>query len=180
MISMKHCIALMMAAPCIAFAAPLDQIIDAMSIPVAASHTNIGWEGLAKAKGVRWDWPASQSGAHDHTMRGKLRVSGAGVAEVTVTGARSFVDSVAVTLPEPGFAASLMGQGLAKIATTCDEDTGGYSVAFYRITRPGFKPLFASHTSSQGAGGAGDTAFTISNDFTGAADGVGANCTIKR
>lgn len=177
----KHFAVVLCAAPCIAASAPLTTIIGAMSIPVAAPQTQSDWGVLSKVDGVRWYWPASKAGEHDNTMSGKLRIEGVGVAAAEVIGSRTSLWAIQIVSPVADLEMSIFGKiAASRLSTSCDEDSGGYKVAFYRITQPGFKPLFIAHTSSQGAGGAGETSFTVAHDFADAAADFDLDCAIKR
>lgn len=179
---MRYLIALIAAAaaPLPSMAAPLDPIIDAMLIPAAAPQTNSDWKSLEKVASVRWAWPASKAGANDHTMSGTLRVPGVGVSSVSAIGSKSFLLAVQVVMPESDLGMDMIGRRAARIATTCDRDNIGYSTALYRLSNQSHKPVFVAYESSQGAGGAGDTSFTIAADPTDALSSMGPSCNIKK
>ncbi len=147
----------------VASAARFDSIIDAMAIPLSAAHTNNGWEDTQKIRGVKWKWPYSQAGAHDNTMRGATGKNGKH-ADVFVSGARSMIFEVEVSVAQPGgeIDVSDFGSGSASsIPTTCDEDSVSYGVSFYRFQRPGTKPLFMLRQYSYGASGQGSASVVV-------------------
>lgn len=145
----------------IAAAAQFESVIDAMAIKTSAGHTNNGWEDISKIKGVKWSWPYYESGAHDSRMVGKTKVgkdknSNIGATQVTVSGARTMITSIKISISNESADIQAFGKGKAtKLKTSCDDDSASNTVEFYRFEKPGYKPLYISYQSSVGAGGAG-------------------------
>lgn len=160
----------------VATAGQFDSVFDAMLIPTSAAHTNNDWAATMKIKGVRWDWPHTASGQHDHTMVGRT----ASGTDIEVAGSRSMIHAVAISVENEGADIRAFGPGPARIKTTCDTDGGTYAVSFYRLSRAGFKPLFISHEFSQGAGGTSSDTFIVAYAIEDASAAVGDSCKEKR
>jgi hypothetical protein len=169
-----NCIALLapcslLLAPCSSAAevAPFESVIDAMAIKSSDGYTNNGWEDVSKIKGVKWKWSYSESGAHDSTMVGKTKVGkdknpNIGATEVTVSGARTMIASVKISVANASSDIKAFGEGRAtKIKTSCDDDSASNTVEFYKFEKSGYKPLFISYQTSWGAGGSGSVDFEV-------------------
>lgn len=158
---------LLLPASALCNAAQFESVIDAMAIQASATHTNNGWEDMAKIKGVKWRWPYYQSGAHDASMVGKTKVGHdknphIGATTVTVHGARTMVTTIKINIANASADMAAFGTGKAsKITTSCDQDAASDKVAFYRFNKPGYKPLYVSRQESRGAGGSGGVAFEV-------------------
>lgn len=148
-------------------AAPLESIIDAMAIKSSANHTNNGWESTSKITGVKWKWPYFESGAHNSTMLGATKLGkdknpNIGATDIKISGARTMISSIDVSISNMPQGIEVFGKGkAAKIKTSCDEDRASYTVEFYKFEKSGYKPLYISYISSAGASGASVTSFKI-------------------
>ena len=152
-----------------ASAAQFASVIDAMAIKSSDGMTNKGWEDVAKIKGVKWKWPYHKSGEHDSTMVGVTKVGkdrnpNIGATEVTVSGARTMITAVKISIANEPADIQVFGNGkVSKIKTSCDDDSYSNSVGFYKFEKLGYKPLFISSQSSWGAGGdSGSVDFEVS------------------
>jgi uncharacterized protein YjlB len=151
----------------IAGAAQFESVIDAMAIKASAGHTNNGWENISKIKGVKWSWPYYESGAHESTMVGKTKVGddknpNIGAAKVFVSGARTMISSIKISISNESADIQVFGKGKAtKIKTSCDDDSASNTFEFYKFEKPGYKPLYISYQASWGAGGAGGVEFEV-------------------
>jgi hypothetical protein len=151
----------------IASATQFESVIDAMAIKSSAGHTNNGWEDISKIKGVKWRWPYYESGAHDSTMIGSTKVGkdknpNIGATEIAVSGARTMIASVKISISNESADIGGFGKGKAtKIKTSCDDNSASNIVEFYRFEKSGYKPLYISYQSSWGAGGAGGVDFEV-------------------
>lgn len=150
-----------------AIATQLESVIDAMAIRTSAEHTNNSWEDTLKIKGVKWRWPYFESGAHDSTMVGKGKIGkdrnpNIGATEVGVSGTRTMITSVNISIYNEFVDVKEFGKGeLKKIKTSCDDDSASNSSEFYRLEKNGYKPLYISYQSSSGAGGTGSVDFKV-------------------
>lgn len=150
-------------------ATQLKSIIDAMAIKSTALQTNSGWEDMSKIRGVKWEWPYYESGAHGSTMIGKTTLGKSknpniGSVEVVVTGARTMVMSVKISIANEMANIKIFGKGkTTKLNTTCDNEAATFTIEFYRFEKSGYKPLYISYISSWGAGGAGAVYFEITH-----------------
>jgi len=166
-------------------AAQFRSVVDAMAIKASAAHTNNGWEDTTKITGVKWKWPYYESGAHDHSMVGTTRVGRSknphiGATEVVVSGARSMISSVSIRVVNESIGVDALGAGKAtKIRSTCDESSSISSVEFYKLEKPGYKPLFVSYQSSSGAGGAGSVELGVSYTIDDALGMYSGPCTAR-
>jgi hypothetical protein len=161
-----------------ASAARFDGIIDAMAIPLGAAHTNNSWEDTQKIKGVKWKWPYSQAGAHENTMQGSYGPKNK-PTDVVVSGARTMTSEVEVSAHYPGAEIDIADFGpgnVSGIATSCDENSSGYGVAFYRFQKPGAKPLFMLRQYSYGASGQGSVSVAVAYDLADLLGQGGMNC----
>lgn len=151
----------------LAGAAQFESVIDAMAIKTSEGHTNSSWQDVAKIKGVKWKWPYYESGTHDSTMEGRTKVGkdknpNIGATTVTVSGMRSMISSVKISIANESANLAEFGKGKAsRIKTSCDDDSATNTVEFYRFEKPGYKPLYISYQSSWGAGGAGSVDFEV-------------------
>ncbi|MFZ1386623.1 MAG: hypothetical protein WBP46_09795 [Thiolinea sp.] len=157
-------------------AASLESFIDALAIKDSASHTNNGWEDTEKIKGVNWEWPYYESGAHDSQMVGGIKLGtdknpNIGATTVTVSGARSFITDIEIAINNASEELAAFGTAkTTKIANTCSEqsieatESALESVEFYKFEKAGYKPLYISQYSSWGAGGSGLTSFRLAYD----------------
>lgn len=151
----------------LAGAAQFESVIDAMAIKATDGHTNNDWKDTTKIKGVQWKWPYHESGAHDSTMEGKTKVGkdrnpNIGATRVSVSGMRTMISSIKISIANESADLSAFGKGRATpIRTSCDDDSASNTVAFYRFDKPGYKPLYISYQSSWGAGGAGSVDFEL-------------------
>lgn len=159
-------------------AAQFETVVDALAIPEKESHTNNNWSATQRIKGVRWKWPFHQTGEHNSTQVGVAKVGknknpNVGAVTVTVTGARSFISKIHLSIanPEETLTVADFGKGKATmLKTTCDEPSVSNTVEFYRFVKPGFKPLFIGHQASYGASGAGTDNWELSNSLNEALD----------
>jgi hypothetical protein len=170
-------------------AAQFESVIDAIGIKRTISGTTgNGWEATSKIKGVKWKWPYYESGAHDATMVGKTKVGkdknpNIGATEIKVSGTRTMIDTIQITIANEGEDASekavigMFGQGkIQKISTSCDEDAASSSDAIYQFEKQGYKPLYIHYISSRGASGAGDVDVTVASSLD---DALGA-CKVQK
>ena len=166
----------------IASAAQFESVIDAMAIKSSEGHTSNGWEDISKIKGVKWRWPYYESGAHDSMMEGKTKVGkdnnpNIGATKVTVSGARTMIASVKISISNESADIEGFGKGKAtKIKTSCDDDSASNTVKFYRFEKTGYKPLYISYQSSWGAGGSGGVDFEVTYTL----DNVLNNCKVLK
>jgi len=154
----------------IAHASQFASVIDAMAIESNADYSNKEWKDTQKIKGVKWQWPYHESGAHHSTMKGKARVGkdrnpNIGSANVLVEGARTMITRISISVANSRDAADmkLLGPGKAqKISTTCDMDYASEVQRFFQFQKPGYKPLYVKYSESWGASGeSGSVDFTI-------------------
>ena len=93
---------------------------------------------------------------------GKDKNPNIGATEVTVSGARTMIASVKISISNESADIGVFGKGNAtKIKTSCDDGSASNTVEFYRFEKPGYKPLYISYQSSWGAGGAGGVDFEV-------------------
>lgn len=156
----------------IAHAEPFfESVIQAMAIPSSANHTNNSWEDAEKIKGVKWQWPYYQSGAHDSTMQGTLKLGkdknpNIGATTVKINGARSFITDIEISIANESAEIKDFGKGKVQpIKTSCDDDSATYQVAFYQFEKPKHKPLYISQVASWGASGSGSVDFKVAYDL---------------
>lgn len=148
-----------------------ESVIDAMSIKTSASHTNNSWDDTAKIKGVKWQWPYFESGAHDSSMQGTLKLGkdknpNIGATTVKIHGARSFITDIEISIANESAELKDFGKGkITTLKTSCDDDSATDQVAFYQFEKPKHKPLFISQMSSWGASGSGSVDFKVAYDL---------------
>jgi hypothetical protein len=164
-------------------AAQFESVIEAIAIHSTETHTNNGWENTNKIRGVKWQWPYHQSGAHDSTMLGtskfgKDKNPNIGATKVTISGARTFISEIQIEIQNEGENPSeravkaLFGVGkVQQISTSCDSDDMSYADATYYFEKPGYKPVFLKYVASWGAAGAGGIDIKIANSL---GDALGA------
>lgn len=161
---------LLLASPLVNAAPLFESVIDAMAIKSSASHTNNGWDDTAKIQGVKWAWPYYESGAHDSTMQGSLKLGtdpnpNIGATTVEVNGARSFITEVDISIANDSADIKDFGQGKVKtIKTSCDDDSASYQVSFYEFQKPRYHSLYISRVASWGASGSGTVNFKVAYD----------------
>jgi len=144
-----------------------------MAIQEKASYTNNGWDDTEKIKGVTWQWPYYQSGAHDsqmlgHTKLGTDKNPNIGATTITVNGARTFITDIEVNIANAGEDINAFGKAkLTKLPKVCGEpeDTASDYSAFYKFEKPGYKPLYIGQVASWGASGSGSVEFRIAYDL---------------
>ena len=157
-------------------AAPLESFIDALAIKDSASHTNNGWEDTEKIKGVTWEWPYYESGAHDSQMIGSTKLGTdknphIGATTITVSGARSFITDIEIAITNASEELAAFGKAkTTKIANTCSTqaieatESALDSLEFYKFEKAGYKPLYISQYASWGGSGSGLTSFRLAYD----------------
>lgn len=158
------------------YSAQFSSIIDAIAIPKNVEYNVSNWENAEKIKGVKWEWPYYESGAHDHTMAGTTKVGNSrnpniGYTEITINGTRTFITKIEIMIQNEGENPSksevnkLFGSGkLIKISSSCDQDsfTGGDTT--YQFSRLKDQPVFIRYWSSWGASGrSGAVEITVAN-----------------
>jgi len=149
---------MLMFAP-LANATQFKSVIDSMSISSNESQTNNSWEDTLKIKGVNWEWPYHESGAHDHTMKGKTKVGNdrnpnIGATNIIINGARTFITDIQISISNEEHNISILGaESATRIRTSCDDESLSNTVHFYKFERQNYKPLYISYISSWGAGG---------------------------
>lgn len=154
-------------------AASLESFIDALAIKDSASHTNNGWEDTEKIKGVNWEWPYYESGAHDSQMLGSTQLGtdknpNIGATTITINGARTFITDIEISIANADEAIQAFGKAkLTKLPKVCGEpeDTASDYSAFYKFEKPGYKPLYIGQAASWGASGSGTVDFRIAYDL---------------
>ena len=148
-----------------------ESVISAMAISDSASHTNNAWEDADKIKGVNWQWPYYESGAHNSTMQGTLKIGkdknpNIGATTVKVNGARSFITDIEISIANESADITAFGKGkVTALKTSCDDDSATYQVAFYEFEKPKHKPLFISQVASWGASDSGTVDFKVAYDL---------------
>jgi hypothetical protein len=157
---------LVLVAP-LAGAAQFESIIDAMAIKSSAGQSNNGWDDISRIKGVKWKWPRHEVGDHDFTMTGRAKYGrdknpNIGETEVIVSGVRTMISSVKISIANESAGIEELGKGKAtKIKTSCDDDSFTNTVEFYRFDKSGYKPLYVSYQSSSGASGPGSVGIEV-------------------
>lgn len=149
-------------------AAPFfESVINAMAIKTTDTHTNNDWKAADNIQGVKWAWPYYESGAHDSTMQGTLKLGNdknpnIGATTVTINGARTFISDISISIQNESAEIKDFGEGKTKqLKTSCDDDSATYTVAFYQFTKPHYQPLYISQISSWGASGSGSVDFKV-------------------
>lgn len=154
-------------------------VVEAMAIKSDAGYTNNDWESTQKIKGVKWQWPYHQSGAHNSTMKGKAKFGTSanpniGATMVIVEGSRTMINRISVFVANSRDAADmkLLGPGKAKqIATSCDLNDASAVQKVYEFRKAGYKPLYVKYAESWGASGeSGSVDFTIAYQIDDAID----------
>lgn len=168
-------------------AGQFESIVDAIGIKKTDSYTANTWEDTSKIKGVKWKWPYYQSGEHDSTMVGNAKVGNnknpnIGAAEVQISGVRTMILKINITIQNGGEIASeasvsdLFGKGkIVKINTSCDLNDATNSDATYQFVKKNYKPIYLHYTYSSGAGGPGSVFIDVANSID---DAIGA-CTAQ-
>lgn len=142
--------------------APFSTIIEAIGVKSDQDQTNNSWDNVSKIKGVKWDWPYFESGAHDSTMRGKAKIGksknpNVGETSILVKGARTLIFQIHIEVNnEPNYQTinDLFGKAkIKKISSSCDEDMATFGDSIYKFTKDGYKPLYVHLGYSWGAGG---------------------------
>ena len=134
-------------------------VVDALAIKSNAGYTNPSWGAAQHIKGIKWQWPYYESGAHEATMEGKTKVGKdkspyVGDTTVTIRGSRTMITEVEIAVQNASVDIAALGPGKAtKLKTSCDDDSASYSFALYRFDRRGYLPLYVSAMSSYGASG---------------------------
>jgi len=143
----------------IASAAQFESVFDAMAIESSSGNTNIGWEDVAKIKGVNWRWPSNESGAHSFTMKGETKTDKNPKyvpARIAVSGSRTKITSIdidmyAKDIPQQNHLDDIdvIGKGkLTKFQTSCDEEDDLGEIEFLKFEKLGYKPLYFRRISS--------------------------------
>ncbi len=84
-------------------------------------------------------------------MEGKAKVGkdknpNVGATTVTVSGMRTMISSVKISIANEAADIAAFGKGKAtRIKTSCDDDSASNTVEFYRFEKAGYKPLYISY-----------------------------------
>ncbi len=163
----------------LAHASQFASVVEAMAIKSDAGYTNIDWEDTQKIKGVKWQWPYHQSGAHNSTMKGKTKFGTSanpniGATMVVVEGSRTMVNRISISVANSRDAADmkLLGPGKARqIPTSCDMNYASEVQKIYEFRKTGYKPLYVKYAESWGASGeSGSVDFTLAYQIEDAID----------
>jgi hypothetical protein len=142
----------------------LESLVTAFAIKTTDDVSNTSWNETYKIKGIKWKWPDSELGAHNYRMVGMTKVGKSkypnyGRTTVTITGSKSMLSDITITIDNNLGGTNLFGKGkVTHIKTSCDlnNEDGMNSYQLYSFEKKGYKPIFINHTSFYGSTGGSD------------------------
>lgn len=149
-----------------------ESLIDVISPPSNVAYTNNDWSAIEKAKGIKWKWKYSQSGAHgndnwNNVMEGTTKVGvdknpNIGKTSVKVYGQRFGISQIVFVVQNETVDIKFLGEGkMTKIKTNCDDESLLNTYSIHKFEKSEYKPIYVLLESSYGASGAGSTAMSL-------------------
>ena len=137
----------------------------------AIGQKQSGWENTNKIKGIKWEWPHYEVGAHEFTMVGATKVGqnktpNIGVTTVLIEGYRTGFSLITLRAQNSRVKVTMFGESASsKIKTSCDDNSMTNSFEVFKFQNTGAVLVYLSISYSEGASGqAGDAVLSLSTD----------------
>lgn len=132
--------------------------IQAVAVPLSATHSNNDWSRLAEVFGGQLNFKEISSKTYSTSKAAKFVISKGATAYVTVNGARSMIQQAIFEVSVPDDSIGTIGaQMMSTAKKVCTVDDSASATEIYYSYEKNTKPMLIQYITSAGSGGASET-----------------------